>query len=128
MEQNQINQLSQTVVDAAVSVHKTMGPGLLESIYEACLMKELELRGIAVRKQVPIALKYKGYALQKEYAIDLLVNETIVLELKAVEALLPVHQAQLISYLKLSNKRLGFLLNFNVPVMKDGIKRIANNF
>ena len=105
-----------------------MGPGLLEKIYENCLMKEFELRGIRAQSQVEIPLRYKGYELNKNYAIDILVEDAIVLELKAVDAMPPVYEAQLISYLKLSQKKLGYLINFNVPLMKLGIRRFANVF
>jgi len=105
-----------------------MGPGLLESVYEHCLMKEFELRGIFVENQVAIRLIYKGYELNKDYRIDILVENEIVVELKAVEIVLPVHEAQIISHLKLTDKRLGFLINFNVPLLKQGFRRFVNNF
>ena len=105
-----------------------MGPGLLESVYELCLMKELQLRRMGVQRQVPIPLTYKGYELSKDYFIDLLVENEVIVELKAVEALLPVHEAQLISYLKLADKKVGLLINFNVILLKDGFKRFVNNF
>lgn len=115
---NQLNELSRVVLDAAIAVHKVMGPGLLESVYQQCLAKELSLRAVNFSQLVPIPLNYKGYLLNKEYIIDVLIENEIVLELKAVEELLPVHEAQLISYLKLADKRLGFLINFNVPRLK----------
>lgn len=105
-----------------------MGPGLLESVYELCLIKELELRGVKANCQVTIPLIYKGFELSKDFKIDVLVENEIILEIKSVDSLLPVHQAQLISYLKLSNKKLGFLINFNVPLLKDGFHRFVNNF
>jgi GxxExxY protein len=105
-----------------------MGPGLLESIYESCLMKELEIRNIKAKNQVVIPLIYKGYELSKELKIDILVEDEIILELKSSEFLHPVFEAQIISYLKLANKKLGFLINFNVPLLKDGFKRYVNNF
>jgi GxxExxY protein len=125
---NILNQLSTVILDSAISVHREMGPGLLESVYHHCMMKELRNRDIIVQTQVPIILHYKGQPLNKEYIVDLLVENEIVLELKAVEVLLPVHEAQMISYLKLANKRLGFLINFNVPLLKNGFKRFVNNF
>lgn len=128
MTQEEYNQLSQTILDAAITVHKEMGPVLLESVYELCLLKELELRGLRAKNQVPIPLIYKGYELSKEFKIDLLVENEIILEIKSVEILLPIHQAQTISYLKLAQKRLGFLINFNSPLLKDGFKRFVNNF
>lgn len=128
MTQKEYNQLSLTILDAAITVHKEMGPGLLESVYELCLLKELELRGLRAKNQVPIPLIYKGYELSKEFKIDLLVENEIILEIKSVEILLPIHQAQTIPYLKLAQKRLGFLINFNSPLLKDGFKRFVNNF
>ena len=105
-----------------------MGPGLLESIYEMCLMKELELRNINFVNQLPIPLIYRGHELSKDFKIDILVEREVIIELKAVENILPVHEAQIISYLKLTDKRLGLLINFNVPVLKHGFKRSVNNF
>lgn len=105
-----------------------MGPGLLEAVYQQCLVKELVLRGVKVYTMVPVPLQYKGHLLNKDYVIDILVEDEIILELKAIEAVLPVHEAQIISYLKLANKRLGFLINFNVPLLKNGFKRFVNNF
>jgi GxxExxY protein len=116
------------VLDASFQVHKEMGPGLLESIYELCLMKELQLRGLNVQNQVSIPLIYKGFEISKDFRIDILVENEIIIELKAVEFLLPVHKAQIISYLKLSNKKLGFLINFNTDLIKNGFNRYVNNF
>jgi GxxExxY protein len=118
--------LASQVVDAAVKVHKTLGPGLLESVYEICLCRELTLRGIAFQRQVALPISYEGIRLEAGLRIDLLVDSCLVVELKTVEVLLPLHEAQLLTYLKLSNNRLGLLLNFNVPVMKHGIKRMVN--
>ena len=120
--------LSAEILDASIEVHKTMGPGLLESVYEHCLMKELELRGIYAENQVTVPLEYKGYSLTKEYRIDILVEKEIIIELKAVETMLPVFEAQIISHLKLTDKRLGFLINFNVPLLKNGFKRFVNKY
>jgi len=128
MNREELNQLSKSILDACITVHKEMGPGLLESVYELCLMKELELRGIKAKNQEAIPLIYKGFELSKEFKIDILVEDEIILELKSSETMLPVYEAQIISYLKLANKRLGFLINFNVPVMKDGFKRFVHNF
>jgi GxxExxY protein len=105
-----------------------MGPGLLESIYESCPLKELDLRKIKVNPQVQIPLIYKGIELAKPLIIDILVEDEIILEIKAVEQILPVRQAQIISYLKLTQKKLGFLINFNVPVLKNSFRRFVNNF
>jgi GxxExxY protein len=124
MNKQRFNQLSGEILDAAITVHKEMGPGLLESVYELCLFKELQLRNIFVENQV----FYKGEDLNKDFRINILVEKEIILELKAVDCILPVHEAQIISYLKLTDKRLGFLINFNVPLMKNGFKRFVNNY
>ena len=116
------------ILDACITVHKIMGPCLLESIYEECLMKEFELRMVKAKNQVPISLIYKTFKLSKELKIDILVENEIILELKSTEIMHPVYEAQIISYLKLANKRLGFLINFSAPVLKDGFKRYVNNF
>ena len=128
MENERYNDLSQHVLDAAIRVHREMGPGLLEGIYEACMLKELELRQINAEAQVYLPLFYRGIELKKDFRIDILVEEKIVLELKAVDQILPVHEAQIISYLKLADKKLGFLINFNVPLLKNGFKRFVNGF
>ena len=113
------------IVDAAVKVHKALGPGLLESVYEICLCHELSIRGIPFRRQLDLPVCYEGIRLELGLRIDILVDDSVIVELKTVEKLLPVHEAQLLTYLKLSNNRVGFLLNFNVPLMKHGIKRLA---
>ncbi len=123
---DQLNQLSGAILSSAVTVHKELGPGLLESVYQQCMMDELRFRRLLVEHQVVVNLFYRGRPLNKDYMIDILVEREIVLELKSVESILPVHEAQLISYLKLSNKRLGFLINFNVPLLKNGFKRFVN--
>jgi GxxExxY protein len=128
MEREEYERLAREIVDACVTVHKIMGPGLLESIYEQCLMKELELRGIKAKNQVAILLSYKGHELTKEFKMDILVEDAIVLELKSAETVSPVFIAQIISHLKLTDKRLGFLINFNVPLMKNGIQRFVNDY
>ncbi len=128
MIREQLNKISKDIVDAAYTVHKEMGPGLLESVYEYCMLKELELRNIHAKRQVIIPLYYKGELLTKDFRIDILVENEIIIELKAVDIILPVHKAQIISYLKLADKNLGFLINFNVDYIKNGIKRIVNNF
>lgn len=118
-------QIASAIVDSAVTVHKALGPGLLESVYEICLGYELLKRGIPFRRQLDLPVLYDGVQLPTGFRIDMMVNECVVIELKSVEAILPVHEAQLLTYLKLTDKRLGFLLNFNVPLMKNGIKRIV---
>ena len=128
MEKNSqwYNSITRKIIGSAVEVHKELGPGLLESVYEHCLEAELRSRGLEVHRQVQIPIVYKGVTLNKDFFIDLLVESEIVLELKCAEILLPVHEVQLVTYLKLANKKLGLLLNFNVPLMKEGIKRKAN--
>jgi GxxExxY protein len=128
MEKEKLNHLSKEILAAAIAVHKEMGPGLLESVYELCLLKELQLRGIRAENQVFVPLFYRGEQLNKDFRIDILVEKEIVIEMKAVDMLLPVHDAQIISYLKLTNKKLGFLINFNVPLLKEGFNRFVNNF
>ena len=113
------------VVDAALRVHKALGPGLLESVYEACLAHELAKRGMSFRTQVTLPVRYDGVQLDAGFRVDLLVEDRVIVELKAVETLLPIHEAQLITYLKLSGLRLGLLLNFNVRLLREGMRRIA---
>ena len=119
----EINRISGIVVDCAIKVHSELGPGLLESVYRACLVQELSDRGLSVRTEVAVPIIYKGKKLEAGYRIDVLVNELVVLELKACEGISPVHEAQALTYLKLSERRLALLLNFNVALMKEGIRR-----
>jgi GxxExxY protein len=123
-----LNDLSSIILDSAITVHREMGPGLLESVYHHCLVLELRSRQLRVDSMVPVQLHYKGEVLNKDYVIDILVENEIILELKATEDILPVHEAQIISYLKLADKRLGFLINFNEPLLKQGFKRFVNKF
>ncbi len=116
------------ILDAIYEVYSQLGPGLLESVYERALMIELKSRGIKAQNQVPINASYKGQDLGLEFVVDILVEDKFILELKSVEELHPVYKKQLLTYLKLSDKHLGFLVNFNQALLKDGIKRIANNF
>ena len=116
------------IIGICMEVHKILGPGLLESAYEFALLTEFNLRSIKAINQVETILYYKGYNTGKYYFIDLLIEDEIILEIKCVDTLHPVHTAQVISYLKLAQKKLGFLINFNVPIIKDGIKRYVNNF
>ena len=122
----EINKISGEIIGAAIEVHKELGPGLLESIYEESLCIELDLRRIPYERQKQIPVEYKAVKLNSDYRIDILVSEMLVLELKACESLLPIHGAQLLTYLKLTGLKIGLLINFNVPVLKDGIKRFAN--
>ena len=121
-----LNDISAKIIDAAIKVHTALGPGLLESTYELCLVHELNKRGLNAHSQVELPIHYDGVTIDAGYRIDILVEDSIIVELKAAERLLPVHEAQLLSYLKLSNKRLGLLINFNVLHLKDGIKRMVN--
>jgi GxxExxY protein len=121
-----INKLSSKIIGAAIEVHKHLGPGLLESAYEECLCHELELREIKFDRQKKLPVEYKGRKLDCGYRLDIVVEGTIILELKSCEKIEPIHKAQLLTYLKLSNLNLGLLLNFNTEVMKNGIVRVAN--
>ena len=121
-----INQLSNKIIGAAIEVHKALGPGLLESAYEECLCEELDLRGLQYKRQEPLPLRYKGRKLDCGYRLDVVVENAIVLELKSCEKIEPIYEAQLLTYLKLSGLHLGLILNFNVTMMKDGIKRIVH--
>jgi GxxExxY protein len=122
-----INAISGEIVDAAMKVHSVLGPGLLESAYLACLAHELRSRGLAVAVQVPLPILYDGIRIRLGYRIDLLVENAVVVELKVAIKLHPIHEAQLLSYLRLSKKKLGLLINFHMLHLKDGIKRLANN-
>ena len=128
MTREQLNNLGSQILDACIEVHKHLGPGLLESVYLFALLKELELRGIRAALNIAVPLFYKGHDTGKCYAIDLLIEGEIIFEAKAVEVMHPVYDAQIISYLKLTDKRLGYLVNFNVVRLKDGFKRFVNNF
>ena len=116
-------ELTDQIIGAAIEVHKALGPGLLESAYQACLARELSLRRVAFKREKPLPVEYKGVQLDCGYRLDFLVNDKVVVELKAVEHVLPVHEAQLLTYLMLSGCRVGLLINFYVPVLKDGITR-----
>jgi GxxExxY protein len=119
-------EITEKVLGAAVEVHRHLGPGLLESAYEACLCHELDLRGLTYESQVKMPLEFKGLKIDGAYRLDLIVEGKIVIELKSVDALLPVHEAQLMTYLKLSGMKVGFLMNFNMPTLKEGIiRRVA---
>ncbi len=120
--QEELNNLSKIILDASISVHRIMGPGLLESIYVECLVYELKNRGLNVDTEVTIPLIYKEIELSKRFRIDVLVENEIIIEAKAIELLMPIHEAQIISHLKLADKRLGFLINFNAPVLVKGFK------
>jgi len=119
-------EVGRVILDSAMKVHSALGCGLLESAYEACLAHELVKRGVTVERQVALPVRYDGYTIDAGYRVDLLVNKIVMVELKAVEKILNVHQAQIMSYLKMSGCKLGYLLNFNVVHFKDGIKRVVN--
>jgi GxxExxY protein len=123
-----LNELTEIIIGRAIEVHKHLGPGLLESTYEQCLYRELEILGIPCLQQIELPLEYKGMTISGAYRIDLIVAEKVIVEVKTVSQLAKIHEAQLLTYLKLTNKPVGLLLNFNVPVMKDGIRRLLNGF
>lgn len=128
MNQEELNRISGIILDSAIEVHKQLGPGLLESVYEICLFKELRSRKLFVERQVLIPIFYKGENLDADFRIDLLVEREVIIELKAVEIILPVHEAQLLTYMKLAKKHLGLLINFNVPKLIEGFRRRVLNF
>jgi GxxExxY protein len=125
-ERQRINRISRQIVTAAMKVHTVLGPGLLESAYEACLAHELRRNGLRVEAQVALPVHYEGMAIDLGYRIDMLVEDLVVVEIKAIETVLPVHKAQLLSYLRLSGRRLGLLINFHVDRLKNGITRLVN--
>ncbi|MBI3743221.1 MAG: GxxExxY protein [Chloroflexi bacterium] len=117
--------LAKAIVDSAIAVHRELGPGLLESVYEQCLCHELAQRDVPWRSQVTLPIVYKGLRLESGLRLDLLVGDAVVVEIKSVDALLPLHEAQVLTYLRLSQRRLGLLINFNVRLLKDGIRRLV---
>jgi len=121
------NEVSRKIIGAAIEVHKILGPGLLESAYELSLERELQLQGLKVQRQVGLPLVYKDVKCDLGYRLDLLVENTVIVEIKSVEALNDIHMTQLLTYLKLSDRKLGLLINFNVTLLKDGIRRMVNN-
>jgi GxxExxY protein len=125
---SRLNQLTELIIGAAIEVHRQTGPGLMESVYEECLCYELSQLGLSFQRQVHLPISYKGIKLDCGLKMDLLVEDAIVLELKTVDQLLPVHSAQLLTYLKLSGKKVGLLINFNEPTLTKGLKRLVNHF
>jgi GxxExxY protein len=121
----EVNKTTEAVIGAAIEVHRHLGPGLLESAYEECLCHELKLRNLPFKRQVSLPVNYKGVQLDCSYRLDLLVNDELVVELKAVDALLPIHEAQVITYIRLGGWKVGLLLNFSLPTLKQGIKRLV---
>lgn len=124
----EINDITGVIIDAAFKVHIGLGPGLLESAYEACLLHELRKHGLNVQSQMPLPIRYDGVCLEVGYRIDLLVEQAVIVEIKAVEKANPIHEVQLLTYLRLSDLRVGLLINFNVPRLTDGLKRVVNKF
>ncbi len=127
-EKEELNRITQAIIGAAIEVHKHLGPGLLESAYESCTAFEILERGLHVEVQKPLPLLYKKVRLDCGYRLDMLVEEKVIVEIKAIDKLLPIHEAQLLSYLKLTKCKVGLLINFNVQKLVDGIIRIVNNF
>jgi len=123
-----LNKITEKIINGAISVHRELGPGLLESAYEACLLYELASQNLKVERQKGLPLRYRGIQLDCGNRLDLLVEEAIIVEIKAIEKLEPIHEAQLLSYLKLSKCPVGLLINFNVRILKDGIRRLVNQF
>lgn len=127
MSMEELNKITEAIIGAAIEVHRNLGPGLLESAYRECLRYELLQRGYEALQEVPLPLIYKGMKLDCGYRLDILVNDAVIVEIKSVESLAPIHEAQLLSYLKISGGKVGLLLNFNVKMLKHGgIKRLAN--
>lgn len=126
-DKERLNAISGEAVDSAIAVHRELGPGLLESVYEVILAHELRTRGFEVERQKPIPIEYRGVRFDEGYRLDLVVNDLLIIEIKSVEQIAPVHSKQVLTYLRLTDKPLGLLLNFNTALMKDGIVRLANN-
>jgi GxxExxY protein len=122
------NAITNSIIGCAIEVHRELGPGLMESVYEVCLLKLLRERGLHVRSQVTLPVYFRGEKLDNEFILDLLVEDEIIIELKSMELILPVHEAQLVTYLKLANKKLGLLINFNVSLLKEGLFRRINGY
>jgi GxxExxY protein len=124
----EINEITERIIGAAIEVHRHLGPGLLESAYEECLCYELNQAGLRFERQVHLPIRYKGILLQSAHRMDLVVEDAVVVELKATEEMPPLYSAQVLTYLRSAEKQVGLLLNFNVPILKDGIKRIVNDY
>jgi GxxExxY protein len=127
-EADKLNRITDAIIGSAIAVHKALGPGLLESAYEACLTFELSQRGFKVEQQKPLPVVYRDVRSDCGYRIDLLVEDSVIVEIKSVDSLLPIHHAQLLSYLRLSDRRVGLLIDFNVRAVKDAISRVVNHF
>jgi len=122
-----IKEIGGQIIDASIKVHRVLGPGLMESAYQACLAFELQQRGLQVKTEVVQPVKYEGLIIDAGYRLDMVVEDSVIIENKSAEQLLPIHQAQLLTYLRLRDFRLGYLINWNVPLIKDGIRRMVNN-
>jgi len=127
-DDSQLEQVAHEIIGAGLDVHRNLGPGLMESVYEICLTSEIQGRGLRVERQKPFPVHYRGFRLDCSYRLDLLVEDLIIVEIKSVETILPLHKAQLLSYLRLSGYRLGLLINFDVSRLKDGIRRIIHGY
>jgi len=127
-EDQRLDAITRKIIGAAINVHRALGPGLLESAYETCLAFELQQLGLKLERQKPLPIRYRGITLDCGYRLDLVVEDSVIVEVKATEGLLPIHQAQVMSYLRLTGLRVGPLITFNVPVFKRGLKRIVNDF
>ncbi len=125
-ETSKLNKISEAIIGAAIEVHRALGPGLLESVYEACLVHELAELGHKIDQQKPLPVKYKKIFLECGYRLDLVVDDSVLVELKSVDVLAPIHEAQVLTYLKLADLKLGLLINFNVKMLKDGVRRLVN--
>ncbi len=127
-EQERLNKITETIIGVAINIHRALGLGLLESAYEACMVYDLVQAGLKVDQQKPLPVVYRGVKLECSYRLDLIIEHEVIVEIKSIEKLLPIHKAQLMSYLKLSGCKVGLLINFNVEVLKSGIQRVVNNF
>lgn len=127
-QEERLNKITETIIGVAIDVHRALGPGLLESAYEACMVYDLIQVGMKVEQQKPLPVVYRGVKLECGYRLDLMIENEVIVEIKSVEKVLPIHKAQLMSYLKLADCMVGLLINFNVEILKDGIQRVVNNF
>ncbi len=127
-QEERLNKITETIIGVAIGIHKALGPGLLESAYEACMVYDLTQAGLRVEQQKSLPVVYREVKLECGYRLDLLVEKEVIVEIKSIEKFLPIHKAQLMSYLKLADCKVGLLINFNVEILKDGIQRVVNNF
>lgn len=127
-EEERLNKITETIIGVAINIHRTLGPGLLESAYEACMVYDLSQAGLKIEQQKSLPVVYRGVQLECGYRLDLMIENEVIVEIKSIEKLLPIHKAQLMSYLKLSGCKIGLLINFNVELLKEGIQRVVNNF